>query len=113
MAGLNEIISPLSTQQHSRKSCQINYNPARCPPWLRDVRLRRTLMIAIDNLVNRSNLYQAAFLQKDRPIAHRLNQRIRMTGKHKHAGTLDEGLHASLGASCKSSISCTQPFIEQ
>src|SRR5262245_33121861 len=40
---------------------------------LSDVRLGRTLVIATDNLINRSNLYQAAFLQKDRPIAHRLN----------------------------------------
>src|SRR5262249_18657299 len=33
MAGLNEIISPISTQQHSRESCQTKYNPARFPPW--------------------------------------------------------------------------------
>jgi len=30
----------------------------------------RTLVIAMDNLINRSNLYQAAFLQEDCPIAH-------------------------------------------
>ena len=63
------------------------------------------LMISTDNLINRSNFYQAAFLQEDRPIAHRLNQRIRVTGEHKDAGTLDQGLHASLGAGCKSCIS--------
>src|SRR5262249_55556017 len=78
-----------------------------------DVYLGRTLVIASDDLINRSNLYQAAFLQEDRPIAHRLNQRIRVTGEHKDAGTLDQGLHASLGAGRKSCISCTQPFIEQ
>ena len=72
---------------------------------LLDVRLGWTLVIATDNLFNRSNLYQAAFLQEDRPIAHRLNQRIRVTGEHKNAGTLDQGLHASLGADCKSCIS--------
>src|SRR5262245_18030804 len=105
MAGLNEIISILSTQQHSRKSCQTKYNSARPTGGLRDVYLGRTLVIAIDNLFNRSNLYQAAFLQEDRPIAHRLDQRIRVTGEHKDARTLDQSLHAGLGADCKSCIS--------
>jgi hypothetical protein len=72
---------------------------------LRDVHLGRPLVIAIDNLINGPNLYQAAFFQEDRPIAHRLNQRIRVTGEYKDAGTLDECLHASLGAGCKSCIS--------
>ena len=35
-----------------------------------DVRFGWTLAIAIKDIVNRSDLYDAAFLHKDRPIAH-------------------------------------------
>src|SRR5262249_29817041 len=80
---------------------------------LRDVDFGRTLVIAMDDLVNRSYCNQAALFQENCPVAHRFDQRIGVTGKYKDAGALDQRLHAGLGARRKSCIPGAQPFVEQ
>src|SRR6516165_76113 len=78
-----------------------------------DVGFGRTLVIATNNLVNRSYCNQTALFQENCPVAHRFDQRIRVTGEYENARALDQRLHAGLGARRKSCIPGAQPFVEQ
>src|SRR5262249_10141711 len=105
----SEIINPKGLQQLARaRSILREAHSGLC-----DVGFGRTLVIAIDNLVNRSHCNQTALLQENCPVAHRFDQCVRVTGKYEDAGALDQGLHAGLGARGKSCIPGAQPFVEQ
>ena len=110
MAGLNKGIRPTITQQHQGE-LQTKYNLLDAHRGLRDMHLGRTLVIAIVSLINRSNLYQAAFSKR---IARLHIDLISASGdwRAQGCGCVELGC-MRLSACCKSCISGAQSFVEQ